>query len=143
MVKRGPLKVFYDGSCPLCIREIAFYQRQAGASRISWIDVSRTGDDDVAPGLSRVKAMSRFHVLDVDGELFTGGKAFAKIWDVLPRFRLLARLFRIQPFAWILDRAYDFFLKFRPYLQTAVRARCSRQRMKCMPHGPGPRSKFS
>ena len=115
------LKVFYDGSCPLCTREIAFYQNQSDASRIAWVDVSGTGDDFVAPGLSRIKAVSQFHVLDVDGELATGGKAFTKIWDVLPRFRPLAILFRIPPFAWVLDRAYDFFLKFRSSLQAIVR----------------------
>ena len=117
LTTRAQLKVFYDGSCPLCTREIAFYRNQPGSSSIDWVDVSRTDDEFVTPGLSKVSAMSQFHVLDVDGELATGGRAFAKIWDVLPRFRVLARVFRIPPFAWGLDRAYDFFLKFRPSLQ--------------------------
>ena len=31
-------RVFFDGACPLCAREIEFYQKQEGASRIAWVD---------------------------------------------------------------------------------------------------------
>ncbi len=29
--------VYYDGTCPLCRREIAFYRRCAGATSIVWV----------------------------------------------------------------------------------------------------------
>lgn len=116
-----PLRVFFDGSCPLCHREIAFYRRQSGASRIAWVDVSQMADREISPGLSNTQAMARFHVQDGNGELLSGGKAFVRIWAVLPRFRPLSKFFRIQPFSWLLDRAYNFFLKFRPYLQAMAR----------------------
>jgi hypothetical protein len=35
----------------------------------------------------------------------------------LPRFRWLAMIFAVQPFAWLLEQAYRLFLKFRPRLQ--------------------------
>ncbi len=31
-------RVFFDGACPLCAREIEFYQKQEGASGIAWVD---------------------------------------------------------------------------------------------------------
>ena len=34
------LTIYYDGSCPLCRREIAFYRRQPGSERLDWMDVS-------------------------------------------------------------------------------------------------------
>jgi len=38
----APLTVFYDGACPLCRREIAFYQRLDRAQRLVWRDVAKT-----------------------------------------------------------------------------------------------------
>ena len=69
----GPI-AYYDGACPLCAREIAFYRRQAGASRIHWIDVSRLGGNEVAPDLSNSAALARFHVRDIDGSLVSGAR---------------------------------------------------------------------
>ncbi|MEC8852758.1 MAG: DCC1-like thiol-disulfide oxidoreductase family protein, partial [Pseudomonadota bacterium] len=42
----APLTIFYDGGCPLCAREIAFYRRRAGAGRLDWIDVAAWGAED-------------------------------------------------------------------------------------------------
>ncbi len=118
------LTVFYDGACPLCRREIAFYQDKTGADAIAWIDVSgQVGNDEVAPGLSRDRALSRFHIVDGNGTVVSGGRAFAAIWTSLPGFRPLGWLFRLRPFAWGLDHAYDLFLHVRPRLQALVAGR--------------------
>ena len=118
------LTVFYDGACPLCRREIAFYQDKTGADAIDWIDVSgKAGDDEVAPGLSRDQALRRFHIVDGNGTVVSGGTAFAAIWASLPAFRPLGRLFRLRPFAWVLDRAYDAFMRVRPRVQSVVARR--------------------
>ncbi len=116
----GPT-AYYDGACPLCAREIAFYRRQTGAGRIRWIDVSGLGGDLVASDLSHDSALARFHVRDIDGRLVSGGAAFALVWKNLPRFRWLAVIFAPRPFTWLLDRAYIAFLKIRPRLQSFVR----------------------
>ena len=47
-----PFTIFYDGSCPLCRREIGFYQKQIGADQLTWQDVSRIRSGDVVEGLS-------------------------------------------------------------------------------------------
>lgn len=112
--------VYYDGACPICVREIGFYRRQAGADRICWTDVSHAGAADVAPDLSRQKALARFTVRGVDGQLVSGSRAFVVIWQNLPRFRWLARFFRLRPCAWMLEQAYRVFLLLRPCLQAMV-----------------------
>lgn len=120
MAHNDTLTVFFDGSCPLCTREIGFYQRRRGAEQISWIDVS-AGDHaeqaEVAPGLTRRAAMARFHVMPADGRIISGGRAFAEILARLPAFSLIGRILRRRPFVWLLDGAYELFLPLRPRLQ--------------------------
>ena len=119
------LTVFYDGACPLCEREIGFYRRRRGADEVRWVDVSAAGDEEVSPGLSRCQAMARFHVRDESGRLVSGGEAFAKLWQALPGFRILGRICRLPPIPWILNWAYDRFLRIRPRLQAWTKARLS------------------
>ena len=123
------LTVFFDGSCPLCVREIGFYRRRRGADAIDWIDVSAhaaetpAGALRAAPGLSRCEAMARFHVMDAGGALVSGGEAFARLWFALPAFRPAGRVALLPPFRWLLNRAYDAFLRVRPAMQAAARRR--------------------
>ena len=114
------LQVFYDGGCPLCSREIAFYRRQQGAEQIAWSDVSGTSEGEMVPGLSQDVALSRFHVAKPDGSLISGGAAFAELWAVLPAFRPIGRLLRHPFFLWMLNGAYDLFLKLRPFFRSVI-----------------------
>lgn len=112
------LTIFYDGACPLCAREIAFYRRRKGAERLRWMDVAQLApDQDVAPGLARADAMARFHVMDAQGKLISGGRAFAEIMARLDGFRIIGRVLRREPLASLLDGAYAVFLPVRPRLQ--------------------------
>ncbi|MEM7208694.1 MAG: DUF393 domain-containing protein [Pseudomonadota bacterium] len=113
----NPVTVYFDGACPLCRREIAWYQKQRGADAVSWVDVSAGDDETIENDLSRTQAMARFHVRLPDGQLVDGPKAFAELWVVLPRFSVLGKLVR-QP--WIIVLAnplYRIFLKLRPLIQ--------------------------
>ncbi len=118
---RPAVTVFYDGTCPLCAAEIGFYRRRRGAESIDWIDASACSTETLTTGLTRDRALKRFHVLDANGQLVAGGQAFAVLWRALPGYDWLGRLFRVKPFAWTLDHAYDFFLRWRPQLQSLAR----------------------
>ncbi len=123
------LSVYFDGSCPLCLREIAFYRRCAGAQSIAWIDASQIAADEVAPGLSKQAALARFHVVTADGDIASGAEAFRRVWLLLPRFRWLGLACRARPVSWLLERAYTRFLVIRPAIQRlAGRRPLSRQR---------------
>ena len=117
------LTVFYDGGCPLCTKEIAFYERCRGADRIRWVDVSLATEPDVAAGLSREQATRRFHVQHPDGRVTSGGRAFAELWATLPGLAMIGRVCRRWPLAMALDIAYKAFLPFRPWLQRAFSRR--------------------
>jgi predicted DCC family thiol-disulfide oxidoreductase YuxK len=114
-----PLTVLYDGGCPLCCREIGMYQRSEGGETIGWCDVSLPGA--APPGLSRDAAMARFHVIDADGRLVGGARAFIALWLSLPRWRWLGRIASVGPLPWLLEGAYRAFLPLRPTLQRLAR----------------------
>ena len=116
--------VFFDGSCPLCRREISFYQRQRGANAIDWSDVSGvSGDACVAPGLDCRAAMKRFHVQTPSGELKSGAAAFAELWTWLPAFAWAGQLARLPGIVHVLELAYRAFLPLRPRLQSMFAGR--------------------
>ena len=121
MTPRPPLEtpilttatVYFDGGCPLCSREIAFYQRQSGAGSLAWLDLTTCEDAALPNGLSRQQALARFHVQTADG-ISHGAAGFLALWRALPRFRLIGRLLSIPPMPWVLERGYRIFLRIRP-----------------------------
>ena len=105
--------VFFDGSCPLCRREIAHYRRSRHADRFAWVDLSCDQATLEVHGLSRQKAMERLHVLDASGNWQIGAWAFAELWSHLPGYRVLASLLRHTGLLPPLDRLYNVFARQR------------------------------
>ena len=121
----APLTVFFDGACPLCRREIAFYRTRRGADRLHWVDVSECAAEWVAPDLTREAARRRFHVMHADGRVVSGARAFVDLWSGLPAFALLGRLGRRALPAALLEVCYRLFLRLRPWLQRRLRSTCA------------------
>ena len=109
------LSVLYDGSCPLCRREIGIYRGLRANERVCFTDIS--GAAPVPPGTTREQLMARFHVRTADGHLLSGAQAFLALWATLPGWRWLARIGRLPGAASIMERAYGGFLQWRPHLQ--------------------------
>ena len=114
------LSVFYDGDCPLCQREIAFYRRRSGAERIRWIDVASCDEAVLPAGINRETLLKRFHIITESGDVISGGPAFVEIWAQMPVFRPLAWLAKIPGATTVLEGSYQYFLRFRPRLQRWV-----------------------
>lgn len=112
--------VYYDGSCPLCQREIGFYKSKDGADAIEWTDVSACPARAVAPDLAQDAAMARFHVRDADGRLLSGAAAFAALWSAMPGFRWAGRIASWPGVRNVLEIAYRGSLVVRPWLQGLV-----------------------
>jgi predicted DCC family thiol-disulfide oxidoreductase YuxK len=115
------MKVFYDGACPLCKREIGFFRKCKPVENVEWIDVSRLKTKFAHPGLSQEQALQRFHVVTPEGQLLSGGAAFSRLWCSIRAFRYFGLVFHLSPFAWMLDPIYDQFLKIRPWMQSRLR----------------------
>jgi predicted DCC family thiol-disulfide oxidoreductase YuxK len=113
---RRPLTVLYDGACPLCSREIAWYRRRTACEPIDWLDIGTSAPSHLPRGVSREQAMARFHVIAPDGSIVTGARAFVRLWKAFPglkRLALLARLPLVEP---LMEWGYRVFLIFRPLL---------------------------
>ena len=115
------LTVFFDGSCPICSKEINFYKMRTGADELSWVDVS---DEEIPIPIqtrSREELMARFHVLSSSGELVSGGAAFAELWASLPAFKIFGKCFKLPILRFLIDVGYDIFLTLRPKFQDLFR----------------------
>ena len=110
--------VLFDGSCPLCSREIAHYRRLSGAASLDWVDIAARRADVEAYGIRVEDAMARFHVRDASGRWQTGAWGFALVWDYLPGYRILAQVVRGARLLPLIDRAYTLFARWR------LRRRC-------------------
>ena len=97
--KPPALTIYYDGSCPLCQREIAFYRRNPASHALAWVDVSQPAV--LGAGLDCAQAMARFHVRTADGQLFDGAAAFSQLWRRLPGWRLLGWVLAMPPISWL------------------------------------------
>ncbi|WP_183626069.1 thiol-disulfide oxidoreductase DCC family protein [Novosphingobium sediminicola] len=111
------LTVWYDGACPLCLREIALMRRWDRDGLITFIDLT----DPAQPcPLDRRLMLERFHARQGD-VIYDGAAGFAAMWRAIPRLRLLGQAARFPPFLWLLEAAYRGFLKLRPILQGWLR----------------------
>lgn len=108
--------VWFDGACPLCIREIALMRRLDRRGAITFVDVA--SDDAVCP-IDRADLLARFHARE-DGQLLSGAAAFAAMWRAIPLLRPFGEMAR-RPWALkVLEACYRRFLRLRPRLQALV-----------------------
>ncbi len=112
--------LYYDGSCPVCAREIRWYRSRADS--VEWVDVSACGEADVAPDLDREQALSRLHLRRGDGTLVSGADAMVEVWRRIPALAPLARVAGTRPGRWLLEGVYRVFLALRERLPHAFRS---------------------
>lgn len=113
------LTVLFDGSCPLCRREVGVYQSLKPLTPVAWQDVSQAAQG-LTPEL-QARYMARFHVQKKSGELLSGAAAFVALWQAMPGWRWLGRLGALPGMTAVLEVFYKGFLRIRPRIQRLVR----------------------
>jgi predicted DCC family thiol-disulfide oxidoreductase YuxK len=106
------VEVFYDGDCPLCMREIRMLQRLDRRQRIGFIDIAAHDFDADAIGVSWQALMDRIHGRLPDGTLIEGVEVFRRLYAAVG-FAPLVALTRLPGVAQLLDLAYRVFAKHR------------------------------
>lgn len=112
------LTVWFDGACPLCIREVALFRRLDKRRAIRFEDVSSA---DASCPIDRAELLARFHAQELGKPVVSGAAAFAAMWRAIPLLRPIGELARIPAVLWLLERLYIGFLRIRPRLQKMFR----------------------
>lgn len=127
-----PLRVFYDGACPVCSREIAGYLRKDCEGRLLPVDISAAEFDPRPFGISRQEFLNELHVIDRTGKVFRGIDAFRAIWRAFPSsgaYRLLDGLVGLPVVNLFARLGYKVFARLRPRLP-GRKADCTRDRCR-------------
>lgn len=110
---QNDVTVWYDGECPLCLKEIRLMRRLDRRQAIRFVDVHEGRD---CP-LDAETLLARFHARERGGPLLSGAAAFAAMWRAIPLLRPLGLAARWRPILVVLERLYVAFLRARPALQ--------------------------
>ena len=86
--------VLFNGDCEICSKEICIYQNYGASEKlpIDFKDINHT--DLNSFGLTRDETARQLHVLK-NSELFVGVKAFVILWNEMPKYRFLAKIFSL------------------------------------------------
>ncbi len=113
--------VWYDGACPLCIREIALMRRLDTRGAIYFVDLA---DPHQPCPLDRQLMLANLHAQE-GGAMLQGAAAFAAMWRAIPVLRPLGLAARVPIILRALDRLYAGFLRLRPRLQRLLGGRAA------------------
>ena len=107
------IKVFYDGKCGMCSREIRHYMKISPRETFIWRDIANEPQHLKEINVSQSYALKRLHVIDQDGKIQVGVDAFIAIWSKIPRWRLLAFLCAMPGIKFTLGVLYNKFADWK------------------------------
>ena len=108
------MEVFYDGACPLCLREIKMIRKWDREQKINFIDIAALDFSAQEYGKTKnwfdVSMRSR-----VDGEWVSGVESFRQMY-LRVGFRRSVWMSRLPVVSQMLSAGYFVFAKIRPHL---------------------------
>ena len=130
-------EVFFDGDCPLCVREIAMLRRLDRRDAIRFTDIAAPGFDAAAVGVPFETLMARIHgrTLGEGGQLLEGVEVFRQLYAAVGLGPLVS-LTRLPGVRGALDAGYRWFAKNRLAL-TGRSEDCASGRCEVRPHEVG------
>ena len=105
-------KVFYDGNCPICNKEIEVYKKLNQNKTIKWYNIY---DNDQALKIinkSREECLKAFHVIDKN-IIYKETDAFFILWKDIKYFKILYYLFNFKIIKFFLNFLYKIYAKYR------------------------------
>lgn len=115
--------VFFDGSCPICEKEIRHYKSIDHRQKLQWIDISIETPLLNRHGVSYDDAMRKLHVVNTHCEIKMGIDGFIVIWQQRPKYCFLAKFIETSHLTKTLRFFYGIFAQWR-YRQSQQRSLC-------------------
>ena len=106
------VEVFFDGDCPLCLKEIQLLRKLDRKGRIAFTDIAADNFDPSDIGISYETLMEEIHARLADGQWITGVEVFRRLYGAVG-FGAVMQLTRLPGVSHTLDFAYEKFAKNR------------------------------
>jgi predicted DCC family thiol-disulfide oxidoreductase YuxK len=106
------VEVFYDGGCPLCLREIGLLRRWDYLKKIRFTDIDAPEFDAETVGKTYPELMAKMHGRLRDGTWVQGVEVFRRLYGAVGFSRLVA-LSRLPGISQILGLGYALFARNR------------------------------
>jgi predicted DCC family thiol-disulfide oxidoreductase YuxK len=108
----GAIEVFYDGGCPVCLREVRVLRRLDRRGRIQFTDIDAAGFQVPLPGPASDELMARIHARTADGAWIEGVEVFRRLYTAVGLGPLVS-VSRWPGIAQALDWGYAIFARNR------------------------------
>lgn len=105
-------EVYYDGDCPLCMREINMIMRKDTLHKIHFTNIAAPDFKPEFTGLSWDALMKKIHGRLPDGTLVEGVEVFRQLYAAIG-FERLVGMSRLPGVSHVLDLGYSVFAKNR------------------------------
>ncbi|MDX2092824.1 MAG: DUF393 domain-containing protein [Kofleriaceae bacterium] len=102
------VEVFYDGDCPLCMREIRMLMRKDRAQRIVFTDIAAPTFSPADHGTTYAALMERIHGRLPDGTWIQGVEVFRQLYTAIG-FGWLVAVTRVPGISHLLSLGYRVF----------------------------------
>ena len=107
------IKVFYDGKCNICTKEINFYSKIDKDKNFDWINIHNNKEKIKNTGLSKKELLSILHIQNEKGSIIKGVDAFAIMWSKFRYLKPLSFALKFKPINIFANFLYKLWLKTR------------------------------
>jgi predicted DCC family thiol-disulfide oxidoreductase YuxK len=128
---KGQFTVFYDGSCPLCSREIAHYQGLESdvlfLNLFDYTQLTTVGSLLAEHNIKLEDAKRRMHILTEEQKVVRNAEAFVEIWRRMPYWRVIVPFLDNKLSMTLANSAYDMWAerRYRNRQEMDDSAKCS------------------
>ena len=106
------LIIFFDGGCPLCVKEMRHLKRLDKEGRIQFENVNEPDFSQRYPQVEVAKANQYLHGQVSSGEMIYGLDVTHEAWSLVGKGWMIAPL-RWPVIRWFADKTYLFFARNR------------------------------